>query len=127
MVPIMFDPHSTESEYCNFQGASKVFRMVNCFQQVTHGECGWSTGYCIEVFLIGTLALVNACLLSYLLYHNIRKAKQNAELTWHQEYLCKAKPWILIMGILYCSIQFIRNFLQPNLLGIMFNGTLYLC
>lgn len=25
------------------------------------------------------------------------------------------------------TLQFVRNFLEPNLLGVMFNGTLYIC
>ena len=113
--------------YENWAGANKVFRWANCFQQVAHNEPGWDAAYCTEVLIIGFLSLVNALLLSYLLYIDINKQKSKAEVTWHKEFFKRSKSWILILGILMNTLQFIRNFLQPNLLGFMFNGTLYIC
>ena len=58
--------------YGNYEGANKVIRVVNCFQQVTHNEPGWDTGYCMQVMLICVLCFVNFALLTFILIVDIR-------------------------------------------------------
>ncbi len=53
--------------YGNYPDANKYIRLVNCFQQVTHNEAGWTTGYCLQLMIIGTLSFINFVLLLYLL------------------------------------------------------------
>lgn len=56
-------------------GGSKVFRVLNCFQQIAAGACGWTTGYCIQLMIILTLSLLNFSLLLYLLINDVKNRK----------------------------------------------------
>jgi len=61
------------SYYGNWPGANKVFRWVNCFQQVAHDEDGWDAAYCSEVLIVSVAAATNCGLLSFLLHLDIQK------------------------------------------------------
>jgi len=88
------------TSYCNYDGANKYIRLVNCFQQVTHNACGWNTGYCLQLMIIGTLCFVNFSLLSYLLIYDIKNRKlKNLTEGGDANYLSKPKSWILILGV----------------------------
>lgn len=96
---------------------------------MTHGEDGWSTGYCLQLMIIGTLCFVNFVLLTYLLVNDI-KHRNLRTLTEGNDrhYLSKPKSWILVLGLTMNLIQFLRYFFNPELVGdFVFNGTLYLC
>lgn len=115
--------------YGNYPDANKYIRLVNCFQQVTHNEAGWTTGYCLQLMIIGTLSFVNFVLLLYLLVIDIQNRKLRT-LTEGADnnYLSKPKSWILILGVSMNLIQFLRYFINPPVFGnFVFNGLLYLC
>jgi len=117
------------STYGDYPGANKYIRLVNCFQQVTHDAAGWTTGYCLQLMIIGTLSFVNFVLLLYLLVIDIQNRKLRT-LTEGADtnYLSKPKSWILILGVSMNFIQFLRYFINPQVFGnFVFNGLLYLC
>ena len=115
--------------YGNYPEANKYIRLVNCFQQVTHQEAGWNTGYCLQLMIIGTLCFVNFVVLLYLLVLDIQNRRLRSLTDGSNDhYLAKPKSWILILGVTMNLIQFVRYFIQPEVLGnFVFNGSLYLC
>lgn len=65
--------------YGNYPDANKVFRWVNCLQQVSHSEEGWDTAYCTELITVSILSFINAALLAYLLVMDIRRQRLNQQ------------------------------------------------
>ena len=83
--------------------------------------------YCTEVLLISLLSFINLTLIVFLLVNDILAQIRNDTLAWYKNWLKRSKTWILLLSLLMYLLQFLRNFLQPDLLGLFFNGSLYLC
>jgi hypothetical protein len=108
---------------------ASVFRVAQCFQYSNYykGDCQYSAYYCTNVLIFSVLFLINVVLFSYLLYCDIKMIKLQQTVQWAREYFVKIKSWIIILGGLLNLIMFVRYLLVPTLLGVMFNGTLYIC
>ena len=89
-----------EERLCPNTVTAQVLRVQNCFQMVNlyHGFCGWNDLYCVQVLIIGTMCFINAVLLVYLLFIDLR----------NKVTFTKIKTWILISGLVMNLIQFTR-------------------
>jgi hypothetical protein len=86
---------------------NKYFRIVACYQEYEHHCQNWDPVYCTSLLMYCTLAVINICLISYVL-HFYRKSLLG------ESVFSKLKSWILIMCIVLYIIEFIRNFWSFN-------------
>ena len=117
-----------QTNYCVWPNANPVFRQIQCFQNSHHGCPDWSWSYCTEVMIVMALSFVNLVLLTYLLYIDVRLTRAKQGNDWHKSYLCRTKTQILLLCIVVCLLQWVRNFFQPTLVSnFVYNGSLTLC
>lgn len=77
------------SYYGQEVNASKVFNIVNCFQNLDAGCNNWTGVYCYSLCIYCTAASVNIVILSMLL----RVAKKSLKTSWGDAFR-KPKIWI---------------------------------
>jgi hypothetical protein len=99
--------------------ASKVWRLVNCIQQVNHEEIGWDPFYCVEIGTICILSLVNFALVVYLTYFDVK--------TYGKEGFKKIKIWLLITMLVFYTLLVIRYTFSIFLLEKFYQGVKYVC
>lgn len=63
------------------------------------GQCGWSQLYCSGVLIIGVMVFINVVLVGFLLWIDVKAARNQHNLTWHKDYFKKIKSWILLIAV----------------------------
>jgi hypothetical protein len=60
--------------------------------------------------IVMALSFVNLVLLTYLLYIDVRLTMAKRGNGWYKSYLCRTKSQILLLCIVVCLFQWVRNF-----------------
>jgi hypothetical protein len=110
---------SSSDYYGNWPEANKIFRSVNCFQQVEHGSKNWNIVYCVDITILLCLSLMNFSLLFYLLVAQFKRLGCTLRAG------TRISTSIILLGIIMNLGIFVRELLVPDLLGMGFEIILY--
>ena len=109
------------SPFGNWPDANKVWRFINCVQQVEHNEQNWDPIYCTEVITLMTLSMINFVIVAILLTGELKKNGCS------KKTLKRVKTWLLIFMLCMYAVIIVRMTFVPSLLGqTVYNSLVYL-